>query len=47
MGLVKHWPADLAVPGLKASGGGNLFNCKQVPLHTAFNFHPSTILVNC
>ena len=25
---VKQWPADLVVPGLRPTQGGNLFNCK-------------------
>ena len=26
---VEHWPADLAVPGLIPTDGGNWFNCDQ------------------
>ena len=27
---VEHWPADLAAPGVCPTGGGNLFNRKQL-----------------
>ena len=26
---VKRWPANLVVPGLSPTDGGNLFNCNQ------------------
>lgn len=40
-----RWPANLAVAGLRPTGGENLFNPYRVFLHTAFHNHPTINLM--
>ena len=42
---VKRWPADLSVPSSRTAEGDNLSVINRVPLHTAFHYHRSIILI--
>ena len=40
-----RWPTDLAVPDSSAARGEILSTINGVPMHTAFHYHPSIILI--
>ena len=42
---VKRWPTDLAVPSSIPARGEIFSTVNGVPLHTAFHYHPSIVLI--
>ena len=42
---VKRWPTDLAVPSSIPARGEIFSTLNGVPLHTAFHYHPSIVLI--
>ena len=42
---VKRWPTDLAVPSSIPARGKIFSTVNGVPLHTAFHYHPSIVLI--
>ena len=42
---IKHWPTDLAVPSSIPARGEIFSTVNGVPLHTAFHYHPSIVLI--
>ena len=42
---VKRWPTDLAVPSSIPARGEIFSTVDGVPLHTAFHYHPSIVLI--
>ena len=42
---VKRWPTDLAVPSSSPAQDEMFSSVNGVPLHKAFHYHPSIVLI--